>query len=122
MQTRAMSLVESCANIAIGYAIAVAANAIVLPLFGFHTSTSDNFLIGAIFTAISLVRSYTLRRIFNHGRKFWLGPSSLKSAANTTAISRYSRSNTSTPTASDISRGMSSSIYRDIVSRAGRRT
>jgi hypothetical protein len=60
-----MSFVESCTNIAIGYTVSVTANAIILPLFGFYPTISDNLLIGACFTAISLARSYIVRRWFN---------------------------------------------------------
>lgn len=60
-----MSFVESCTSIAIGYLISVTANALILPLFGLYPSIADNFLIGGCFTAISLIRSYIVRRIFN---------------------------------------------------------
>lgn len=64
-QTRTMSAVESIANVAVGYGIAVATQAVVFPLFGLHASLADNLAIGAVFTVVSLVRSYLLRRIFN---------------------------------------------------------
>ena len=63
-----MSAVEAVANVAIGYVVSVAANAVVLPLFGLHPSAFDSFAIGALFTAISLARSYALRRLFNRIR------------------------------------------------------
>lgn len=63
-----MSAVEAVANVAIGYVVAVAANAVVLPLFGLHPTAFDSFAIGALFTAISLARSYVLRRLFNRIR------------------------------------------------------
>ncbi|MEO5337976.1 MAG: hypothetical protein H7841_13955 [Magnetospirillum sp. WYHS-4] len=63
-QSRRMSLAEAIANVAVGYGIAVATQALVFPLFGLHASLSDNLLIGAIFTVVSIVRSYSLRRIF----------------------------------------------------------
>ena len=63
-QSRIMSLVESCTNVAVGYGVAVAASMIVLPVFGVHLSLSDNLIIGGIFTVISIVRSFALRRAF----------------------------------------------------------
>lgn len=63
-----MSAVESVSNVAIGFAVAVVANAIVLPLFGYQTTMSDNVAIAVAFTFISLARSYLIRRFFN-----WLG-------------------------------------------------
>lgn len=65
MQSRAGSMIEAVANVAVGYGIAVAANIVVLPLFGFHPSLAQHAQIGLIFTCISLVRSYCLRRLFN---------------------------------------------------------
>ena len=65
MQSRVQSLLECGANVLIGYLVSVAANAAILPMFGVHVTASDNFAIGAIFTVISLLRSYVLRRAFN---------------------------------------------------------
>lgn len=67
-QSRRMSMVESMANVAIGYSIAVLAQVLVFPLFGLHASLADNLAIGAIFTVVSIVRSYCLRRMFERLR------------------------------------------------------
>jgi len=67
MQSRGASLVEALANVVVGYFVAVAANAIILPLYGAQLPTRANFEIGLAFTAISLARSYCLRRVFNRG-------------------------------------------------------
>lgn len=64
-QTRIGSFVEATANITVGFAINWYANMIVLPWFGYNVTPSDAFGIGLVFTAISLVRSYVLRRWFN---------------------------------------------------------
>lgn len=64
-QTRTMSAVESVANVAIGYGVAVATQAAVFPLFGIYASVGDHLAIGALFTLVSLARSYLLRRLFN---------------------------------------------------------
>lgn len=69
-QTKLGSFVESWANILIGFTINFFANLIVLPWFGFNVTPSDAFGMGLIFTAISLVRSYVIRRWFN-GLKFF---------------------------------------------------
>ena len=65
MQSRLMSFIEAWANVFVGYWVSVAANYVVLPWFGFHVSAGQAIGIGVIFTAISLVRSYLLRRWFN---------------------------------------------------------
>ena len=63
-QSRLMSLAESLANVLVGYGVAVATQMVVFPLFGLAVTVSDNLLIGLIFTAVSIVRSYALRRGF----------------------------------------------------------
>jgi hypothetical protein len=64
-QTKAGSVVEALANIAVGFSINFVANMCIFPLFGMHISLTNNFLMGLIYTAISLARSYVLRRWFN---------------------------------------------------------
>jgi len=63
-----MSAVEASFNVLIGYLVSVLANILILPLFGYDVTIADSFAIGIAFTAVSLVRSYALRRIFN-----WFG-------------------------------------------------
>jgi hypothetical protein len=63
-QSRRMSLVEAVANVVVGYAVAVLTQIIVFPLFGLQVSLVDNLAIGVAFTAISLARSFVLRRVF----------------------------------------------------------
>jgi len=69
MQTRLGSFLEAWANIIVGFSINWFANMAILPLFGFNVTGAQAFGIGLFFTAISLVRSYILRRWFN-GLKF----------------------------------------------------
>lgn len=63
-QSRLMSLGEAVANVAVGYGVAVFTQILIFPIFGLHTSLGQNFAMGWIFTGVSLVRSYTLRRLF----------------------------------------------------------
>ena len=65
-----MSLVESLTNVVVGFLFAVATQVVIFPLFGITVSARDNLLIGGIFTAISVVRSYVLRRVFESMRIF----------------------------------------------------
>jgi len=65
LQSRKRSALEAVANVAIGFLVAVAANLIVLPAFGYLVTVADSFGIGIIFTAVSLARSYIVRRLFN---------------------------------------------------------
>lgn len=64
-QTRLGSFIEAWINVLIGYWINFGANLLVLPLFGFNVTVTQNLGIGAIFTVISVVRSYAIRRWFN---------------------------------------------------------
>lgn len=64
-QTKLGSFAEAWANIAIGFGINWAANLLVLPMFGLPVTAGQAFWIGVVFTGISLVRSYLLRRVFN---------------------------------------------------------
>jgi hypothetical protein len=59
-----MSLVEATANVLVGFGVAVLAQVAVFPLFGLRVGFGDNLMIAAIFTAISIARSYVLRRVF----------------------------------------------------------
>jgi hypothetical protein len=63
-QSRLMSLVESLINVLVGYGVAVATQIAVFPLFGLAVTVTENLLIGLIFTVVSIVRSYALRRGF----------------------------------------------------------
>ena len=68
-QTRLFSAIESAANVAVGYGVALLSQLAIFPMFGIDIPLSSNLAIGAWFTAISLVRSYVIRRWFN-GLKF----------------------------------------------------
>lgn len=70
MQTRLGSFVEAWANIVIGFGISWVANMLVLPRYGMPYSARASLEIAVIFTAISLARSYILRRFFNGLRVF----------------------------------------------------
>jgi hypothetical protein len=63
-QSRAMSLVEAITNVIIGFLLALLTQIVLFPLLGLHMTIGDNVLIGAVFTAVSVLRSYGLRRAF----------------------------------------------------------
>lgn len=65
MQSKRMSMVETCTNVAIGYFVALASQLAIFPMFDIHISLIDNLAIGAWFTVISIVRGYIVRRVFN---------------------------------------------------------
>lgn len=64
-QSKTLSAVESVTNVTLGYLLALATQAVVFPMRNIHLEGADNFIIAGIFTVVSLVRGYTLRRVFN---------------------------------------------------------
>ncbi len=67
-QSRVMSLVESKANVIVGYGVAVVTQIVVFPWFGIEVGLADNMKIGLAFVGVSLVRGYLLRRLFERWR------------------------------------------------------
>ena len=65
MQTKKMSLIETIVGVAIGYIVALLSQIVVFPLFDIEVSLIDNLLIGLLFTVISIIRGYYIRRLFN---------------------------------------------------------
>lgn len=63
-QSRKASLIEVASSTLLGLVVASIANYLVLPIWGYHPSLLNSFGIGAIFTVISLIRSYLFRRAF----------------------------------------------------------
>ena len=67
-QSRLMSLIEAAANVLVGYGVAVVTQLLVFPVVGIVASFGQNLAIGAVFTVVSLARSYLLRRLFEGAR------------------------------------------------------
>lgn len=70
IQSRIDSFMEAVTNVAIGFAVSLLTWLAIQPLFNLDMSMSANLGITAIFTAVSIVRQYVLRRAFN-GRSPW---------------------------------------------------
>jgi len=64
-QTKLGSFYEACINVAIGFGINFVANLVILPLFGFNITLTDNLYIGLLYTVVSVARSYVVRRWFD---------------------------------------------------------
>ena len=65
MQTKRQSAIESLTSTTIGIIIGIVLNLTILPIFGYPVSVVDSLWISLRFTAISVVRSYVIRRFFN---------------------------------------------------------
>lgn len=63
-QSRVMSMIEALANVAVGYGVAVLTQIAVFALFGLTVTLAQNLMMGGLFTVVSLIRSYALRRVF----------------------------------------------------------
>lgn len=66
-QSPRSAIIEAWINIAIGFGINFVANLLVIPLAteGVGMTYANNWWMGWVFTAISMVRSYVIRRWFN---------------------------------------------------------
>jgi uncharacterized membrane protein (DUF485 family) len=64
MQSKRGSLIEAVVNVAFGIAVAWGATWLVFPWFGYEATWSATLGITLIFTVVSLVRSYLIRRLF----------------------------------------------------------
>lgn len=65
MQTKLESMVEASLNIGVGLGVALVTQLIVFPWFGINIPLRDDLLIVGIFTLVSFIRAYVLRRFFN---------------------------------------------------------
>ena len=63
-----MSLIEAMVNVAVGYGLAVLTQLVAFPWFGLPTRVTDAMALGAVFTVVSIIRAYVLRRLFERWR------------------------------------------------------
>lgn len=70
-QSRIDSLMEAVTNVLIGFLINLVANWLILPwYFDIDPDLGSFAILGGIYTAISIARSYLIRRAFN-GQTVW---------------------------------------------------
>ena len=69
MQSKKQSLIESLTSTTIGIIIGIVLNLTILPIFGYPVSVVDSLWISVIFTVVSIIRSYIIRRWFNSKEK-----------------------------------------------------
>lgn len=58
-------MIESILNVVIGYGVALLSQIIIFPIYGIDINLKTNIVIGFWFTLISIIRSFTIRRLFN---------------------------------------------------------
>ncbi len=64
-QSRVASLIEAIVNIVVGASVAYASQVIIFGLYNIHVSWKLNLEMTGWFTAVSIARSFLLRRLFN---------------------------------------------------------
>lgn len=64
-QSPRSAVIEAWFNLLVGASVNAAANIFLLPLVGAHMTLSNNFWLTWCYTAVSIVRQYTVRRWFN---------------------------------------------------------
>lgn len=71
MQSRMDSIVEASINILIGFIISwLFFWAVISPIYGFRSGVGESFTITVLYTILSFVRQYFIRRWFN-GKIIW---------------------------------------------------
>ena len=66
MQKRSHSAIESVTNQVVGFTLGVLIQAYLYPVFGINIPLSQNFVLVAIFSLVSFLRGYIIRRLFNY--------------------------------------------------------
>ena len=69
MQTKKQSLIETLTSVFVGWLIGVILNLTILPLFDYNITVVDSLWVSLIFTAVSVIRGYVIRRAFNSKEK-----------------------------------------------------
>ena len=65
MQSKRESMIETLTSVFAGWFIGVILNLTVLPLFDYNITVVDSLWVSLIFTVVSVIRGYVIRRWFN---------------------------------------------------------
>lgn len=65
MQSRVESLLEAATSTLVGFLVAVLTQVVVFPIYGLEVGLGGNLQIATIFTVVSVLRGYFVRRAFN---------------------------------------------------------
>ena len=69
MQSKRESMIETLTSVFVGWLIGVILNLTILPLFNYNITVVDSLWVSLIFTVISVIRGYVIRRWFNSKEK-----------------------------------------------------
>ena len=67
-QSRIMSLIEAITNVVVGYGLAVLTQVLAFPAFGLQATLRQNLQLAALFSVVSVLCSFVLRRAFEAAR------------------------------------------------------
>lgn len=64
-QSRSASFFETLTSTLVGFVLSVVVQRALFPALGHDFGYAENALVASVFTAVSLLRGYTVRRVFN---------------------------------------------------------
>lgn len=64
-QSRGASLFETLTSTVMGFILSVAVQRALFPAMGHDFAFTENMVVASVFTAVSILRGYTVRRVFN---------------------------------------------------------
>ena len=65
MQSKLESLYEASINTFLGFVIAFISQLVFFPIVGIEVTLDQNFTLTVLFTLVSIIRTYAVRRFFN---------------------------------------------------------
>jgi len=66
MQKRTHSLIEAITNTCVGFLISLLIQLIIYPIMDIEVKLNQNLIITSVFTLVSILRGYAIRRLFNY--------------------------------------------------------
>lgn len=64
-QSRSASVFETLTSTVMGFLLSVAVQRALFPAMGHDFAFTENMVVASVFTAVSLLRGYAIRRTFN---------------------------------------------------------
>jgi hypothetical protein len=64
-QSRSASLFETLTSTLLGFVLSVVVQRTLFPAMGHDFALAENMVVASVFTAVSILRGYTVRRVFN---------------------------------------------------------
>lgn len=64
-QSRSASFFETLTSTVLGFILSVAVQRALFPAMGHDFAFAENMVVASVFTAVSILRGYAVRRVFN---------------------------------------------------------